>query len=449
MRDYFTWHYFFLCLIVSLLAVACQEKKSSSLEIEVNAEITEQSFDNDSAKQALLNLYLKEDPDQFNYTMSSDTDVHNFSFKEIAPLFKEYCITCHHSKGVAPFSLESYNSIRKRSKAIKEALLANFMPPWRGDDEYNHFTNSQNIPDSLRENIVNWIDQGAKKEKDVSFDQLLQYKKESSSVLLIPKTPEITVKNDSDGFVYSVIDPQFEEDLYVSGIEFVSNNPGVIHHYGLIADTIGELKDNLTTGRDFYSISGNLNMIDAWANGMKLIPFGDSVAIFLPKKTKFLVETHYQGYGNSGKKEQCQVVLHTTKNPKRLVEWRTLKNMDLFIPANQVTVQSIVHTFDEDVTVFGIIPHTHYIAQKIEAFVITPEKKKINLLSIPKWSYVIQNKYMVEDTYIPKGSTFYLNTVYDNTENNPEQPNKVIRDLTFGPMSYDEMLTCALLTYVD
>ncbi|MBL4708648.1 MAG: hypothetical protein JKY48_09450 [Flavobacteriales bacterium] len=432
----------YLSLILAFSS--CDTKQEPEQEMH----ISDSFFNNDSAQNSLLTTYLNEKPDQYAFSMPEAETAIQYDFDEVAPLFKQYCIPCHHSSGGAPFSLESYSSIRKRSKAIKEALISKIMPPWKADNFYNHYNNSQDIPDSLREKMIHWINQGCSK-KDKSWkNHEFAFQPKIDFNYFLPKTPIITVKNDSDGFQFTVIDPHFKEDTYVNGIEFISSNPSILHHYGLMADTTGLLLNDSSSKYNAKVNYGQLLLIDAWAKGMKPFKFQRDIALRLPKKTKFLLETHFHGYGNIGKKEQCKIAFHTVKKPNRIVEWKVLKNSELNIPAHEVLTQSIIHTFESDITIIGIIPHTHYLAQKIEAFVITPTKEKINLLHIPEWSYVVQNKYMFEnDIKIPKGSTFYLNTVYDNTENNPEQPNKKIRNIKFGRSSYDEMLTCALITY--
>ena len=55
----------------------------------------------------------------------------NFS-EDIAPIFYSKCTQCHHSGGVAPFSLIDYSSAAafSNSGAISYMVSNGLMPPW-------------------------------------------------------------------------------------------------------------------------------------------------------------------------------------------------------------------------------------------------------------------------------------------------------------------------------
>lgn len=399
------------------------------------------NFDNDSAQQALLDSYLAEKKNQFEFKLSQ-SEVGPIDFETIAPLFRQYCTSCHRSGGNAPFQLSTFPDIKKRAKAIREALVSAIMPPWRADNSYNQYHNSQAIPDSLREKMIHWVDQGTKKSIEIPEEQLVDKNSEQADVFLRPTDP-FTLHSNKDDYVCNIIDPQFDKETFIKAFIFQSDNINLIHHYTLFVDTTGNFLGNTgnwSCKRD--SIFTHLALVDTWTKGIIPIKYAEGLAYRFPKSSKFLLQTHYSGYGNKGKSESCTMSIYTTKEkPKHIVKWAVTNNNDIFIPANTIQKESSTWDIEEDIILLGVVPHMHYLGQKMEIFALTPEGKKERILFIEDWSYVVQNKYMLaKPITLPKGSKVYTNVVYDNTDENPEQPNHPVRDVTFELSSYDEML---------
>ncbi|MBL4708647.1 MAG: hypothetical protein JKY48_09445 [Flavobacteriales bacterium] len=428
-----------LLLLQILLVTSCEQKE----QVNSNTEeiLSKTLFDNDSAKADLLAQYIAETVDQYDFKLKRSIEEKDIAFESIHRTIGTYCAPCHYKGGNAPFSLTTYSSIKKRAKAIKDALLSNLMPPWKADNSYNQYHNSQAMPDSLKEQIIHWINQGAKAES-TSKNEINYSLLEKPTIVLSPSLP-FTLRSNEDDYVCNIIDPKFEIETYVEAFTFESDNIDIIHHYTLFADTTGKYldsKNNWSCKKD--SIFKHMDLIDTWAKGIRFIKYEKGLAYRFPKETKFLLQTHYSGYGNKGKSESCTMSLYTSsEKPINEVKWSVLNKTDIFIPANKTQTDDITWKLTESVTLLGVVPHMHYLGQKMEIFAISPEGKKLPIVFIPDWSYTVQSKYMLkEPLFIPEGSMIYTNVVYDNTSNNPEQPNDPIKDVIYAQSSYDEML---------
>jgi hypothetical protein len=65
----------------------------------------------------------------------------------------------------------------------------------------------------------------------------------------------------------------------------------------------------------------------------------------------------------------------------------------------------------------------------------------IPLVKIPDWSFHWQGFYNYQmPIHVPYGSTLHAYAVYDNTVNNPENPNNPPQDVSVGEATTDEML---------
>lgn len=431
---------FFLVLFVLLYHYSCHQDKIN--EKEISNDVRENQLENEKVHSALMATYKKEKRTDHYFQFVENKKWIDLTFQDVLPIIQSYCMPCHHKGGNAPFSLTSYNSIKKRSKAIEEALLKNIMPPWRADRNYNQYQNSPDLPDSLRTKLIQWIKSGSMINEKLDVFPTT-YSMKSKPDLNLEATDTYTLSSNKDDYVCHIIDPKFEEETFVRAFTFSSTNISMVHHYTLFVDTTGEvLSDKKTWSCKTDPITLNLQLIDTWAKGIRFIEYAKGLAYRFPKKSKFLLQTHYAGYGNKGKSESCVMSLYTIKSkPSYEVNWMVLNKTDIHIPANTVKTEESKLVLDKAITLLGVVPHMHYLGKKMEIFAIKPNGEKERIVYIPDWSYVVQNKYMLKKPIaLPEGSIIYTCVLYDNTNDNPEQPNHPIRDVVYNQSSYDEML---------
>ena len=83
--------------------------------------------------------------------------------KDVAPIFREKCETCHHPGTVAPMSLTTYEESRPWARSIKDRVIRREMPPWHLDKTVGiqKFKNYISLTDQQISTIVAWVDGGA------------------------------------------------------------------------------------------------------------------------------------------------------------------------------------------------------------------------------------------------------------------------------------------------
>src|SRR4051794_3754321 len=82
-------------------------------------------------------------------------------YKDIEPLIRKNCISCHRPDEAAPFSLLTYNDVGKRARFIKDVVNQRYMPPWRADNKYVHFANDRSMSQKDIDLLVKWVDDKA------------------------------------------------------------------------------------------------------------------------------------------------------------------------------------------------------------------------------------------------------------------------------------------------
>jgi tetratricopeptide (TPR) repeat protein len=97
-------------------------------------------------------------------------------------------------------------------------------------------------------------------------------------------------------------------------------------------------------------------------------------------------------------------------------------------------------TLPIDVELMAIYPHAHYLGKDIQASATLPDGTTETLIHIPQWNLNWQAVYRyAEPVRLPKGTKVNLRYVYDNSEENPMNPNHPPARVLGGNRSSDEM----------
>ena len=93
-----------------------------------------------------------------------------------------------------------------------------------------------------------------------------------------------------------------------------------------------------------------------------------------------------------------------------------------------------------DVQAIGIAPHMHYIGKEMKVVAETPDGKTIPMIWIKDWDFNWQGQYQYSTPVkLPKGTVIKLDAYYDNSADNPSNPNKPPKTVHWGEQTTDEM----------
>lgn len=429
-------------LFVVLLSAGCDAPA-------IHHTTDEQAYNNDSAANALLSEYHSGAQSSEINMAAMKLAPRDVDFSALFPVFADNCVPCHSPEGNAPFCLNSYAAISRKSAVIKDVMLQRLMPPFLADPRYSHLVNAPRINDSVRGEIIRWIDHGAKpaKSKYTGKTGVSQADSVTGSCKTF-RAKEHTISSNSDSYQCFVIDLDLKTDTFVNCLRYHSTNKAAIHHIMVYLDT-GHVLGNSPDCWDCMKndIVNKLIPIDSWSRGMLACKLTDGFAFKFPKGSKLLLQTHYGDEGNKGQHEQTTIDLFYSARPTREVKFEIINKLDIFLPANKVKTESLKFKTDSAISLIGCVPHMHFLAKKIEIFAITPDLRKINILKINNWDYLWQGSYFLSSlVQVPAHSSIYMNAVFDNTTNNPQQPNDPVRDVKYDTYSNEEMMVLCLYT---
>ena len=97
-------------------------------------------------------------------------------------------------------------------------------------------------------------------------------------------------------------------------------------------------------------------------------------------------------------------------------------------------------TVDSDIRVIGFTPHMHLRGKSFEFRAVFPDGTREVLLRVPKYDFNWQLTYdLAEERVFPKGTKFEATATFDNSENNPFNPDPKA-SVRFGDQTWDEMM---------
>src|SRR5262245_53904906 len=80
--------------------------------------------------------------------------------EHVAPIIFKNCASCHRPGEAAPFSLLSYEDVRKRGKLIASVTEKRYMPPWHAESEMGSFRDDRRLTDGQIRTIQEWVQAG-------------------------------------------------------------------------------------------------------------------------------------------------------------------------------------------------------------------------------------------------------------------------------------------------
>lgn len=412
-------------------------------------------------------------------TLCADTKAQKLSFvKDVAPIIHAKCTPCHQPNEAAPFSLISYEDVARRSSFIRQVIDSGYMPPWRPDPHYVEYDNDRSLTKKEKEIILNWIadksPRGTGKEPTVDLERF------SQKGLAAGRKPDLTLKTKTaytlpgdnfERFIVYRIPFELEDSANVAAVEFISNNKKIVHHanYSIHEvpagidinsgpDMINLSADERTKYNAYLPFKKTISYYGGWIPGSSGETYPKGIGWVMPKRGVILLTVHY---APSAKDEESisGVNLYFTKEPvARKVKVISFGSggigQDQIMPSLLI-MPNKVETFTltlsnpgEDFSVLYVWPHMHLLGKEFKAYGIAPSGDTIRLAHIPQWDFRWQENYRFKKLVrIPKGTLLHIEGTYDNTVNNPFNPNnppKLVR--SDGDMkTTDEMLTLMMI----
>jgi len=374
---------------------------------------------------------------------------------DIAPIVYEKCAECHHPGAVAPFSLLTYDDVKKRAAQTAAATKSGLMPPYLPEQGYGDFVGDRHLTAAQIETIAAWVSAGApegpadKIPPPPVFPEGWQLG-QPDLVLEAPGLVELPASG-RDVYWNVIFTPNLPARRWVRAIEIRPGQPRVVHHANLLVDRAGSAHlheiapgkgfpgMDLVIGRSPFDPDGNFLF---WKPGGTPHVEPNGFAWRLDPGNELVLNMHLQP---SGKKEEVRpsIGLHFTDQPQTkyplLVQLENDEALDIPAGARDFVIADDFK-LPLDADILAVYPHAHYLGKLLEAYATLPDYSKKWLIRIPTWDPNWQAVfYYREPVFLPKDSVVHMRYHYDNSAANPRNPNHPPRRVRSGNQATDEM----------
>ena len=398
--------------------------------------------------------------------------------QDVAPILYKNCAVCHHPNDIAPMSLLSYREVRPWAAAIRQAVVTGAMPPWHADPHVGEFMNDPRLSNEQIATIDAWVKGGAK-EGDPKYAPAVPVFKEGwhikpDLVLSIPET--VVAPGNQDDYEYIYVPTNFAKDMWVQAAEVVPGDRRVVHHATvsvISADAVPGARKSPGHVDSFHFRTGKVNHTKADApvhddgcssdsdpqigkltNGDSgLVPAiylpghlaetrPDGYALRIPAGSYLQFQVHYSNRLNQEVKDHTSIGLVFAKTPvaHEVAQYEIWNNWFLIPPGDGSHRVTSCYTLPKDVTAVAYTAHMHFRGKSMTTEAIYPDGRHELLFNVPKFDFRWQETYFLKKQFtLPKGTKLVTTAYFDNSVNNPLNPDPT-RAIRWGEPSNEEMM---------
>ncbi|MBI3866232.1 MAG: redoxin domain-containing protein [Planctomycetia bacterium] len=367
--------------------------------------------------------------------------------KHIAPIVQKHCMECHRQGEIGPFALSSHEDVVNWSATIREVIEERRMPPWHTDAEPGKFLNDRRLADDEKKLLFDWMANGmpagnpADLPEPPKFTEGWQIPK-PDLVLAMPRPYTVQAKGTVE-YQYFELNEKFDEDKWIVASEARPGNRAVVHHIILFYVPPG-FKRPIQEGSLLHSLA-------TFAPGLPSWQARPGMARKIPAGSKLFFQMHYTPNGTENVDlSRAGIVFADPAKVEKQLRIDTAINFRLRIPpgADNAKFEASMR-FGRDVRLISMLPHMHLRGKAFRIDAVDPEGKSQLMLNVPRFDFNWQNNYIFsESPMIREGTVLQCRAVYDNSENNPSNPDPK-QSVGWGDQTWEEMLVGQFETVLE
>ncbi len=375
--------------------------------------------------------------------------------RQIAPVIYKECSPCHRPGEAAPFSLLSYDDVKRHAAQIADVTKRRFMPPWLPEPGYGDFSEEHRLSDAQIQLIQDWVKQGsalglaAKAPVPPKFTS--DWPLGPPDLILRSGRPYQLAADGTETFWNFVMPVPITTTRWVKAIEVRPGNARVFHHANVVLDrSRSARKREAIPGAGFpgMDLAFEEETFDpdghflSWKPGSEPGVEPDGRAWRADPGMDLVLNVHLRP---TGKPEIVSPVigLYFTDKPQTQFPMLLQLEHDGAIdiqPGEKDFVVSDELKIPMDLQVLAIYPHAHYLARLMEGYATLPDGKKQWLIRIPEWDLNWQGVFRLKSPIVlPAGTTVTMRYHYDNSADNVRNPNSPPKRVQGGNEATAEM----------
>ena len=404
--------------------------------------------------------------------MAADTNTVPTFSKDVAPILNKNCVSCHRPGEIAPMSLETYEQARPWAKSIREKVTRGTMPPWHAEEAHGVFVNDRRLSDTDKATLLAWADAGAPQGNPKDLPPAPKFAEgweigKPDAVLTMSKAYSVPPSG-TIAYQYFMIPTNFTEDKWVQAIEVKAGVRSVVHHI-LVFSKAPQTAAAAHPMEAFFPVvphmlskpgappqeqpsfgGGQGTLIATTAPGTNAMIYEPGDAVRIEAGSTLILQIHYTANGTATTDQSSVGLIFAKTPPQREIRNSAFVNILMKLPAGSPNqgIDSAIE-FKEDSHITALFPHTHLRGKSWEYRLIYPDGRSEVVLSVPKYDFNWQTYYVyAKPLAVPKGARLEATAHYDNSVNNPSNPDPKI-DVRWGEQTWQEMQYTGITYYVD
>ncbi|PYV51903.1 MAG: thiol-disulfide isomerase [Acidobacteria bacterium] len=323
---------------------------------------------------------------------------------------------------MAPFSLVTFKETKPWALPILDSIKNGKMPPWFADPCCGRFANSPLLSRDQIATMANWLAAGAPAGDPKSAPPPPQRAvgwniATPDLVLKMPAPVRLPAQGDVE-YTYEIVPTNFTEGKWVAMSELRPSARNHVHHAVVYIRPPGS----------------------NWLRGAPVgVPF---MAKLIPARADLIFQIHYTTNGHAATDQTSAGLVFSKQPPKQRVLTLQLANDHDTIPIPPNTDNYRVEvsgTLPNDALLLSFFPHMHLRGKKFEYNIVHADGGRETLLRV-NYDFFWQLSYVLaEPRRLPAGTKLEVIAWYDNSKNNPHNPDPNSR-VEWGDQTFNEMM---------
>ena len=373
--------------------------------------------------------------------------------KDVAPIFQQHCQSCHRPNDIAPFPLLTYADAKPRAGMIKVMTSTRQMPPWKAVDGCGDFKDERRLTDAQIATIGAWVANGAPEGNPADMPPPVKFSSDwglGTPDLVLANAEAFTPPPHVDTYRCFTVPTNLTEDKWVRAVDTHPGDRATVHHVLTFIDTTGQSVklDEAEPGPGYTCFGGpgfnTTGTLGGWAPGQRPLELPENVAFKLPAASRIVMQVHYHPHNDTTVPDRTEygVYYSAAPSPKQMIIL-PLVNQSFTIPPNDPNYR--VDAAFPIATPFAmklwlVAPHMHLLGRKMKVEMTPKNGAAQCLIQIDDWDFNWQGSYLYQNPIdVPAGTRLSLTAYYDNSSDNPRNPNSPPKPVSWGEATTDEM----------
>ena len=250
--------------------------------------------------------------------------------KDVRPIVEDKCVTCHQEGDIAPFALDTYESLTTFGAAAAYAIEAGSMPPWPPTPGYTPFHDDRSLSPEEKFILLAWLDSEMPEGDPADYPGAQVAAAESISYDLSLKMPQpYTPYLQPDDHRCFAIEWPETESTFITNVDVVPGEREVVHH---VIVSIAEPED----AHHYYAAEGEdgrpgwyclgaggvegaplPRQVGGWVPGAGREPTPAATGLPVRPGSVMVVQMHYNTLTVEPRPDQSVVLVETADSVER------------------------------------------------------------------------------------------------------------------------------------